>query len=80
MYLDVMHLEVLPDFKLLLTFENGEKRLFNMQPLLAKKPWHTLGDTAHFSQAHVAYGTVMWPGNIDVAPETLYECSVPTKG
>lgn len=30
-----------------------------------------------FEFAHVDYGTVVWPGEIDVAPETLYEGSVP---
>jgi hypothetical protein len=25
--------------------------------------------------ARVEYGTVVWPGNIDIAPETLYDRS-----
>ncbi len=29
-----------------------------------------------FEQAYVLAGTVNWPGNIDIAPETLYERSV----
>jgi hypothetical protein len=27
--------------------------------------------------AKVGYGTVIWPGNIDIAPETLYDQSRP---
>ncbi len=27
--------------------------------------------------AKVEYGTVVWPGNIDIAPETLYDRSIP---
>ncbi|MFA7399655.1 MAG: hypothetical protein WCZ98_04145 [Sideroxydans sp.] len=30
-----------------------------------------------FHRATVAYGTVIWPGEIDIAPETLYDDSVP---
>ncbi|MFO7888844.1 MAG: DUF2442 domain-containing protein [bacterium] len=28
-----------------------------------------------FMKAKVAYGTVEWPGNIDIAPETLWDFS-----
>lgn len=77
MCLDVTHIETLPDYHLLLTFENGERRLFDMQPLLSKRPWNSLTDIKKFAKAKVAYGTVMWPDNIDVAPETLYDESLP---
>ena len=29
-----------------------------------------------FGQAYVAFDTVCWPGNLDIAPETLYDRSV----
>jgi hypothetical protein len=28
-----------------------------------------------FMKASVENGTVVWPGNIDIEPETLWECS-----
>ncbi len=74
--LDVVKVEVLQDYQLLLEFENGEKRLFDMKELITKRPFCRL-EGAVFQAAKVAYGTVVWPGNIDIAPETLYDRSVP---
>lgn len=77
MCLDVTQMQTLPDFKMAVHFANGEKGLFDMQPLLAMKPWNRLAHEQAFTQAKVAYGTVVWPGGIDIAPETLYVDSVP---
>ncbi len=75
--LDVTNVNVLPDYHLLLEFENGERRLFNMGPYLQKKPFVRLKGSPLFNLARVDYGTVVWPGDIDIAPETLYDQSVP---
>lgn len=75
--LDVTAVTPTTDYQLLLTFENGEQRQFDMQPLLARKPFDALRPFQRFAQARVEYGTVVWPGEIDVAPETLYDRSVP---
>ncbi len=74
--LDVVHVVAKPDYTLYLEFENGEKRLFDMAPLMDKKPFVQLKESPRFLQAFVDYGTVVWPGNIDIAPETLYDRSV----
>lgn len=70
--LDVVNVVVRPDYILLLTFENGEQRVFDMEPYLDRKPFTPLREVHLFAQATVAFGTVVWPGNIDIAPETLY--------
>lgn len=75
--LDINKVQPLPDFSLLLEFEHGESRTFDMKPLLDIKPFDRLKDPLLFSSAHVDYGTVVWPGNIDIAPETLYLESIP---
>ncbi len=75
--LDVVRVDARSDYTLFLEFENGEKRLFDMTPLLDEKPFNKLKGSPLFKKAFVDYGTVVWPGNIDIAPETLYDRSHP---
>ena len=75
--LDVTRVDAKPDYTLHLTFENGEQRVFDMKSLMDKKPFDQLRDPSRFAMAHVDYGTVVWPGRIDIASETLYDLSAP---
>lgn len=77
MLIGVVSVRPHPDFKLNLEFENGERRVFDMRPLLALKPWNRISNLNLFERVRVAYGTVVWPGGIDIAPETLYDDSIP---
>lgn len=73
--LDVISVVAEQNYTLLLVFENGQKRRFDMKPLLDKKPFSRLRDLPLFMKGTVAFGTVVWPGNIDIAPETLWDKS-----
>ena len=77
MLLDVVKVRASPEFTLLLEFENGERRCFDMNPYIDQKPWDRLRSRHAFVCAFVEIGTVAWPGNIDIDPETLYEYSRP---
>jgi len=77
MLLDVIHVQAKPDLTLLLEFENGERRCFDMAAYIDQKPWVRLKSGNAFQVAFVKNGTVAWPGNIDIDPETLYEYSFP---
>jgi hypothetical protein len=77
MLIDVVAVRTRPEFQLDLEFDNGERRRFDMRPLLTVKPWNRIATPAIFERVRVEHGTVVWPGEIDVAPETLYDDSVP---
>jgi hypothetical protein len=79
MLLDVTAVEARPEFLLDLEFENGERRRFDMSPYLHYPIFRRLENPGFFSLARAEHGTVVWPGDIDIAPETLYELSVPVE-
>ncbi len=77
MLLDVIDVQVMPKYVLELKFENGERRRFDMAPFMDEKPWTRIKGAEVFAQAYCHLGTVTWPGNVDIDPETLYERSIP---
>lgn len=77
MLLDVIAVKATADYRLVITFEDGQQRHFDMEPYIDQPPWNRLQQQQIFTQAYVQHGTVAWPGNIDIDPETLYELSQP---
>ena len=75
--LDIVKVDARSDHTLWLEFENGERRVFDMKPYLKREPFVGLAILSRFLRARVEYGTVVWPGNLDIAPETLLLRSVP---
>lgn len=69
--------EVCPDYHLLLTFKNGERRRYDASELLSLPAYKSVKQV--FSSARVEFGTVVWPGDIDISPETLYLRSMPVE-
>jgi len=76
MMIEVSAVEPVADFGLIVDFSNGERRRFDMRPYLHFPVFQRLENPGFFSMARIDYGTVTWPGDIDIAPETLYDCSV----
>lgn len=72
----VVAVEPHEDYTLTVTFRDGDKKLYDMRPLIdgekAFKPYAPLIDINFFMQAHVC-GSVAWNDEIDIAPEELYE-------
>ncbi len=75
----VKKVEPLDDFTILITFENGEERSFDVKPYLNKGIFTELKNLNSFKSVHVAEGTVRWENEADFCPDTLFEDSVPYK-
>jgi hypothetical protein len=67
-------IEVIPnnDHTLDLKFNDGSLRRFDIKPYLEMEVFRELKDIAYFSNVSVAYGTVQWPNEQDISPDTLY--------
>lgn len=72
----VIHVVPHNNYHLELEFSTGEKKLFDARPYLTKGIFKRLQDERLFGQAYVALDTVCWPGDLDIAPETLYDRSL----
>lgn len=59
-------------YKLAVTFENGEKRLFDVTPFLEKGVFSELKDINYFKKVKVAFGAIEWPHEQDFSKDTLY--------
>ena len=77
MYLSVKQVKPLEDFKLLLTFDNGEARIFDMNPYLEKGIFKELKDIVMFNSVKVSFDSIEWQNEADMDPEVLYEDSIP---
>ena len=64
------------DFSLDLKFDDGSVRRFDVKPYLEYEVFRELKDRDYFKTVKVAFGTVQWPGEQDISPETLYIESV----
>jgi len=60
------------DFSLDLKFNDGSVKRFDVKPYLNYGVFTELKDFEYFKQVKIAYGTVQWPHEQDISPETLY--------
>ncbi len=66
--------EVIPqdDYKLMLVFTNGEKGIFDCSELLDFGVFRELKDKHYFKRVRSLHGTITWPHEQDICPDTLY--------
>jgi len=67
----------LDDYRLDMVFTNHERRLFDVKPYLTIGIFQELQDAVVFNSVRAFNGTVVWPNEIDLDPDTLYLDSQP---
>jgi hypothetical protein len=75
MYLAIKNVEPKDDYLLLLTFENGEKRQFDMKPYLDFGIFRELKDLKLFKTVRTSFDSIEWDNEADFDPEILYQKS-----
>lgn len=76
--MNVKKVEVLKDYNLLITYNNNEKRIFDMKSywLWNKGDFVKLHEIEVFGNVKPVFDTVQWENGLEIAPEELYSDSV----
>ena len=72
---EIIKVEALENYKLILTFDNGETKIKDMKPYLDKGIFTKLKDINVFNNVKIKYGTISWENDIDMCADSLYETS-----
>jgi hypothetical protein len=67
----VVAVESLDNYKLRVTLSDGRKGIFDVLPYLDEGVFLEMKDPVYFRRVYVDYGTVVWPHDQDIAPETI---------
>ncbi len=73
----VKSVRTMQDYKLQLTFTNGEKRIFDARPYLSKGVFQELMNETLFQTVRVSLGSIQWQNGQDLCPDCLYLESKP---
>ena len=71
-------IDVIPlkEKKLLITFSNGEKKIFDVTPYMKHKAFIELEDEENFKKVKIAGLSIEWDNGADICPDELYNNSI----
>ncbi|MDD4854651.1 MAG: DUF2442 domain-containing protein [Sulfuricurvum sp.] len=75
MYLSIIDVKPMDDYKLFLTFENNEKKIFDVTPYLEIGKFVELKNKILFNSVKVCFDSIEWSNHLDLDPEILYQKS-----
>jgi hypothetical protein len=64
------------NYKLVLVFTNGEKGIYDCSDLLTFGVFQELQEKNYFNKVKILDGTIVWPNEQDICPDTLYLDSI----
>ena len=79
MYKSVKTVAPLSDYRLLLTFQGGERRVFDVKPYLGTGVFAALREKSLFDSVRVSFDAIAWANGADLCPELLYAESRPVE-
>ncbi len=74
--LKITDADYIKDYELLLTFNDGTRKLANLKPYLTVEVFGELLDVGKFVQYSLTGYTIEWANGADLAPEFLYDIGV----
>lgn len=73
----IKQIQIEPHFKIKVTFQDGLKGTVDLAPRLSRKVaggvFEVLKDVSFFRKAYLHHGTITWPGEVDLAPDAIYD-------
>lgn len=79
MLLDIITVKPLENYRILVTFENNERKVFDVSPLLERYRWQELKDERLFNTVKIWEGTVQWIHGQDISPDWVYQDGIPVE-
>lgn len=79
MYWDVVFVEPVNHLELAVRFLDGLEGTITIKSSYLTGVFESLKDTEYFNQVYVDHGVVMWPGELDLAPDAMYK-EIKSKG
>ena len=70
-----INVETIENYKLKVTFDNGEVKVFDVKPYFGHKLFDELKDDKLFKTVKVAGLSIEWDNGADICPDELYNLS-----
>jgi hypothetical protein len=75
MNLTLKDVKPIENYNLILIFDNGERRRFDMNPFLSKGNFKELREVSKFNTVRIDTDTIVWENEADIEHSVLYKYS-----